>query len=548
MNIIRKLNIRQAMLIILGVAGIFLSGGVYYTIHTLSDVRHHLNVIEQQQDQMTNITNIHDLFFQAEDTLESIFALYNKNDAENAKATYSTLSTIIDTIAPKIKAQNNNEHLHSVELITSSSLNLLSLLEKINQNQTKEYLALSQEKHSELRNKFLSAVKSNADNVNLLRVESFEFIKKEVTLSLVLLLGILVGYLLLLLLIDRYILECVVKPLRLIQRHLHTLASGELTHSLKDIGNNCIGRLVPLIHTMQSNWNSSVIDIRKCATDIYRSAAEIAAGNTDLSSRTEAQASALEETAASMEQLSAVVKQNADNAGQASQLAKMASVAANDGGEIISTVVESMGEISKRSQTIVDIIGVINSIAFQTNILALNAAVEAARAGEQGRGFAVVAAEVRTLAQRSAQSAKEIENLIAASVESVTMGTEQVSKAGEAMNRIVRDVMNVTDIMSEIASATHEQSQGIMQVGQAVVEMDCVTQQNAALVEQSSVASTLLEEQAKRLTEVVSIFKIDNDITLPSNSLLNVEKKALSTHKSSTKNTFNDNSHNWETF
>jgi methyl-accepting chemotaxis protein len=299
---------------------------------------------------------------------------------------------------------------------------------------------------------------------------------------------------------------------------------------------------------MQDNWIKTVSDIRGSAEEIYRSAGEIAAGNTDLSSRTEEQASALEQTAASMEQLSAVVKQNSDNASQASQLAQTASQAANHGGEIVAHVVRTMDTISGSSQKIVDIIGVINSIAFQTNILALNAAVEAARAGEQGRGFAVVATEVRNLAQRSAQSAKEIEGLIAASAESVKTGSEQVAMAGDAMEKIVRDVTNVTDIMGEIASASREQSQGIMQVGQAVVEMDGVTQQNAALVEQSSAASASLEAQARHLTEIVSIFQLSGADEQKQSQVRQDTERKKNIPVASADRPLRTASDNWETF
>ncbi|EDZ8958468.1 methyl-accepting chemotaxis protein II [Salmonella enterica subsp. enterica serovar Newport] len=235
---------------------------------------------------------------------------------------------------------------------------------------------------------------------------------------------------------------------------------------------------------------------------------EIAAGNTDLSSRTEQQASALEETAASMEQLTATVKQNADNARQASQLAQSASETARHGGKVVDGVVNTMHEIADSSKKIADIISVIDGIAFQTNILALNAAVEAARAGEQGRGFAVVAGEVRNLASRSAQAAKEIKALIEDSVSRVDTGSVLVESAGETMTDIVNAVTRVTDIMGEIASASDEQSRGIDQVALAVSEMDRVTQQNASLVQESAAAAAALEEQASRLTQAVSAFRL----------------------------------------
>ncbi|ELL9406833.1 Tar ligand binding domain-containing protein [Salmonella enterica] len=247
---------------------------------------------------------------------------------------------------------------------------------------------------------------------------------------------------------------------------------------------------------------------QRCSDAIYSGTSEIAAGNTDLSSRTEQQASALEETAASMEQLTATVKQNADNARQASQLAQSASETARHGGKVVDGVVNTMHEIADSSKKIADIISVIDGIAFQTNILALNAAVEAARAGEQGRGFAVVAGEVRNLASRSAQAAKEIKALIEDSVSRVDTGSVLVESAGETMTDIVNAVTRVTDIMGEIASASDEQSRGIDQVALAVSEMDRVTQQNASLVQESAAAAAALEEQASRLTQAVSAFRL----------------------------------------
>lgn len=314
---------------------------------------------------------------------------------------------------------------------------------------------------------------------------------------------------------DRYLAAFVVRPLERIQQHLEVLAEGILHTPLEQMGKNCVGRLVPFIQQMQNNWVKTVSDIRGSAEEIYRSAGEIASGNTNLSSRTEKQASALEQTAASMEQLSAVVKQNADNANQASLVAKIASQTANEGGDIVNGVIKTMSTISRSSQKIADIISVINGIVFQTNILVLNAAVEAARAGEQGLGFTVVAGEVRNMAQRRAQAAKEIETLLDESVNNVKIGSDQVALAGSAMENIVKAVTSVTDIMGEIASALSEQSKGISQVEQAVVEMDSVTQQNAALVEQSASASASLEEQARYLNQIVSIFQLATVGTVP---------------------------------
>jgi methyl-accepting chemotaxis protein len=252
-------------------------------------------------------------------------------------------------------------------------------------------------------------------------------------------------------------------------------------------------------------------EVRQGTDTIATASGQIAAGNMDLSSRTEEQASSLEETAASMEELTSTVKQNADNARQANQLAVSASSVAVRGGSVVNQVVGTMGSINASSRKIVDIIGVIDGIAFQTNILALNAAVEAARAGEQGRGFAVVAAEVRNLAQRSAAAAKEIKTLIGDSVEKVEEGSKQVAEAGKTMDEIVDSVKRVTDIMAEIQAASQEQTQGIEQINQAITQMDQVTQQNAALVEEAAAAAQSLQEQASGLSQVVSVFKLGQE-------------------------------------
>ncbi|QGU87992.1 methyl-accepting chemotaxis protein [Erwinia sorbitola] len=338
----------------------------------------------------------------------------------------------------------------------------------------------------------------------------------------------------------------VITPLRQAVERIEHISRGDLTAPLQNWGRSEIGSLGNNLQLMQQALVKTVGTVREGAVAIYQGSSEISSGNTDLSSRTEQQASALEQTAASMEELTATVKQNAENAHHASQLASDASGKARQGGDIVTGVVNTMNNISSSSKKIAEITTVINSIAFQTNILALNAAVEAARAGEQGRGFAVVASEVRNLAQRSAGAAKEIEGLISESVDLIGKGSAQVGHAGNTMSEIVDAVRRVTDIMAEIAAASDEQSKGIQQVSMAVTEMDNVTQQNASLVEEASSAAASLEEQAARLTEAVSAFKLSSTATENVKSRSTTGKTAaLSAPRPALASTSNDH---WETF
>ncbi|MHA6820878.1 methyl-accepting chemotaxis protein [Ralstonia pseudosolanacearum] len=297
-------------------------------------------------------------------------------------------------------------------------------------------------------------------------------------------------------------------PLAEMLVHFREIAAGNLTTDVRVRSRDEMGVLMEGLQQMQDKLKATVLTVRHGSESIASATQQIAAGNTNLSQRTEEQASSLEETASSMEELTSIVKQNADNARQASTLAENASGIAMQGGAVVQDVVTTMAQISESSRKITDIIAVIEGIAFQTNILALNAAVEAARAGEQGRGFAVVAGEVRTLAQRSAGAAKEIKSLIEDSATRVESGSSLVARAGKTMDEIVVAVRRVTDIMGEISAGSAEQSTGIEQINEAVTQMDDVTQQNAALVEQAAAAAQALEEQADELRRAVSVFRV----------------------------------------
>ncbi|WP_323143781.1 methyl-accepting chemotaxis protein [Massilia phyllosphaerae] len=325
------------------------------------------------------------------------------------------------------------------------------------------------------------------------------------TLMIVLGLVILAGAVLL----ARWITVSITRPVRHALDVANAVAAGDLTSKVDAKGDCEVAQLLKALKTMNEQLVATVGTVRSSTDAIATASSEVAAGNLDLSARTEQQAGSLEETASSMEELTSTVKQNADNARQANTLADTASGVAARGGQVIQEVVQTMEQIHAASGKIVDIIAVIDGIAFQTNILALNAAVEAARAGEQGRGFAVVAGEVRSLAQRSAAAAKEIKGLIGDSSERVEAGSRLVKDAGATMEEIVTSVRHVADILNEISSASQEQSAGIQQVNEAVTQMDGVTQQNAALVEEAAAASQSLQEQAARLTEAVAVFRLD---------------------------------------
>ncbi|HCY64380.1 MAG TPA: methyl-accepting chemotaxis protein [Oxalobacteraceae bacterium] len=346
-----------------------------------------------------------------------------------------------------------------------------------------------------------------------LATEKAEHVAQVIDLEKKLMAGLGGGALIIAIVLAYLITRSITRPINEAVNLASAVAEGDLTRHIEVRSSDETGRLLQSLKSMNDNLSHIVNEVRNGTELVSTASSQITAGTFDLASRTEEQASSLEETAASMEELTSTVKQNADNASQANSLAAFASDVASKGGNVIAEVINTMETINHSSQKITDIIGVIDGIAFQTNILALNAAVEAARAGEQGRGFAVVAAEVRTLAQRSAAAAKEIKGLIGESTDKVDAGCRLVEQAGSTMDEIVVSVRRVTDIMGEIAAASAEQTAGISQINQAIAQMDQVTQQNSALVEESAAAAESLEGKARSLTQAVAVFRLGHEKT-----------------------------------
>jgi len=497
MNMLRNFTIRFVMLTILGIFCVMWAGVGLYSTWSLSRVSDGNDVDRQLVRQMTVLSQGNDQYFRFVTRLSR---------AMDVKAAGGT-----PDLAPAQQALDNmSKKLAEMKAISPGPMD-----ETVSAQVISTWQALLDRgvtpQMAQAKQATLEGYRQQANNVTppLSRafgaaaldstrvvVDSLTSITRTVIVT-----ATIVG-LLILLFTDRYLVALLVKPLERIRQQFRQIAQGDLSQR------NCVGQLVPLLSAMQDSLREAVSTIRSGSENIWRGATEISSGNNDLSSRTEEQAAALEETAASMEQLTATVKLNAESARQASQLADIASGTASRGGSLVDEVVTTMSGISASSKKIAEITSVINSIAFQTNILALNAAVEAARAGEQGRGFAVVAGEVRNLASRSANAAKEIEGLIADSVSRVAQGAQLVNDTGTTMEAILRDVTEVTVIMKQIATASEEQSKGISQVGVAITQMDGVTQQNASLVEQVSAAAAALERQTEELQRSVQKFRL----------------------------------------
>ncbi|CAO96737.1 methyl-accepting chemotaxis protein [Erwinia tasmaniensis] len=510
MNFLKNYTIRAILLWILGIF-CFMWGAVgIYSLSSLSQLSKGDAVGRELIDQMTILSKGNDQYFRVITRLARATDSKKPQDMDAAKQSLENMTALLaefkaHTPGPLDRqyataATERWQKLLEEGVIPQVRLAQQPALDDYRLHARTVTPALSREFGASVE-KFNTAAAAKLDQT---RINGEHLISTTKTvLMLAMVLGIAI-----LLLTDRYLVAMLVRPLNNLREHFRLITEGDLTHPLHDLNRNCVGRLVPLVREMQDSLREAVSSIRSGTDNIHRGAAEISSGNNDLSSRTEQQASALEQTAASMEQLTATVKLNADHARQASTLADNASLTAGKGGDLVTNVITTMEGISDSSKKIADITSVINSIAFQTNILALNAAVEAARAGEQGRGFAVVASEVRSLAQRSAGAAKEIETLIADSVSRVNNGSKLVAQAGSNMKDIVQSVNEVTEIMKQISCASEEQSKGIDQVATAVSEMDSVTQQNASLVEEVSSAASALERQTVELTLSVSRFRL----------------------------------------
>ncbi|WLS76967.1 methyl-accepting chemotaxis protein [Erwinia pyri] len=521
MNLLRNFTIRSVMLWILGLFCLMWSAVGMYSVYSLNALGKGNEVDRELVNQMTTLSKGNDQYFRFITRLTRAVESRQAGSA-SAAADMASVQKALDNMAKllddfKAEAPGPMDASYSGDVIASwqklleqGVLPQMQLAQQGNMDNFRRHATtvtppLSREFGSSV-DKFNLAAGAKLDATRV-TVDHLTDMTKIVIVA-----AVIIG-LLILLFTDRYLVKMLVRPLDGMREHFRLIAEGDLSHPLQDIGRNCVGKLVPLLSTMQDSLRDAVSAIRSGTDNIYRGAAEISSGNNDLASRTEEQAAALEQTAASMEQLTATVKFNADNARQASELAQSASVTASKGGKLVGDVVTTMQGIAGSSNKIAEITSVINSIAFQTNILALNAAVEAARAGEQGRGFAVVASEVRNLAQRSAGAAKEIETLIADSVTRASNGSRLVGEAGSTMDEILKAVGEVTEIMKQIASASEEQSKGISQVGTAITEMDSVTQQNASLVEQVSAAASSLERQTEELTLSVSKFRLSATTT-----------------------------------
>ncbi|MBP2850899.1 methyl-accepting chemotaxis protein [Dickeya oryzae] len=553
MNILRHITVRRMLLIILTLFTVIWGVVSVYTLNSFGDMNELLNDNMSQKRSYSMLVKGNDQYFRSVTRMLRAVDYLQTGDTENAQKTFSSAGVALKNSQDALEQFKRSEHIGVDNAVVQQMTDVWGRLlqagiepmlaaarsgnmEDFRQLFRKQYPPLSVE-FGNIAEKYAVAIQSD---------ETILAVGSHIAINKTMLMFALVAGVIVLFLSDRYLVNYLVKPIGQIKRHLELLASGKLGVELEEFGRNCAGQLIPYIRAMQHNLRDTVQTIHDSSAVIYTGTSEIRQGNDELSRRTDQQAAALQETAASMEELTSTVKNNADNVRQARQISEEAQQMARQGGNITDNVVTTMQSISDSSRRIADITTVINGIAFQTNILALNAAVEAARAGEQGRGFAVVAGEVRNLAQRSAQAAKEIETLIGESVSRVDTGSTLVREAGSAMEGIISSVSRVHDLMGEISAASDEQSRGIEQIGQAVTEMDGVTQQNAALVQEASAAAASLDEQAQNLATAVASFDLGASAVLhtPRTATPALKRPASKTAALPARSSHGD----WETF
>ncbi|HKT65751.1 MAG TPA: methyl-accepting chemotaxis protein [Burkholderia sp.] len=507
-SLLAVLAMFAAMIVVGGIVGIVALGSANTNAKRLHDIAAQTSLVNDAYKDSTRTRSA---------LVRAYSALKEHNDPAQRDSALQSAQRTFDLSAKETQAFKDGAPIGSLgaglkQALVESSMHLASVLARatdaLRNGDTAAYAEINDKEITRAGQVYSANVETFQRTANQLAEDTIDADNTAYT-RIIAMVGIGVALALALIAATHVALRAIVaRPLANAAALLDRIASNDLTVTVPDAGRNEIGQLFAAMKRMQAGLATTVTGMRDSSDAIHTAAREIAAGNLDLSSRTEQQSASLEETAASMEQLTSTVRQNADNAQQASSLAASAADRAQHGGELVGRAVDMMGVINTSSQKIAEITGMIDGIAFQTNILALNAAVESARAGEHGRGFAVVAGEVRTLAQRSASAAREIRQLIGASIDDVRDGNALVTQAGQAMGEIVSSVRRVATIMTEITTATVEQSAGIDQVGQAITQMDRMTQQNAALVEQASAAATALEQQASAMQTAMSVFRI----------------------------------------
>ncbi|MEH3413367.1 methyl-accepting chemotaxis protein [Phytobacter diazotrophicus] len=549
MQILRDITIRKMILLILVVFSIIWGMATLLTFYNFSTIDQLLTQNASQKNAYAMLVKGNDQYFRTMTRMLRAMDYRQTGDEANAAKTMDSAAKALATSQSMLAQFRDAQHPGVSDDVIKAMINdwdalltnaIVPMYDAAKNNQPDKFRELFRKTYPPLSvqfgataEKYTQAIQSDAILVKT---------KDQMSYNKIVLISALLAGLVTLLLTDRYLVNYLVKPLGMLKNHLELLTAGKLSSQLETFGRNCAGQLIPYVQKMQESLHTTVKTIQDSSASIFANTSEIRGGNEELSSRTEQQAAALQQTAASMEELTSTVKNNAQNVREALKLTEEAQKTAKRGGDITSTVVQTMHGITDSSQKISDITSVINSISFQTNLLALNAAVEAARAGEQGRGFAVVASEVRLLAQRSAQAAKEIEALISESVNRVKTGAEQVQEAGDAMSVIIQSVAQVNSLMGEISVASDEQSRGIEQIGLAMTEMDGVTQQNATLVQEATANAVSLESEAERLNKTVDRFDLGNGVVSATRS---AKKTSVKTQRVPVSTPSNDN---WQTF